>query len=46
MTPKQKQRCLDTLTQVQMQLGDLPKGKALRIYNKINKVKLTIKKSK
>ena len=44
MTPKQVKRNIEILTEVQMMLGDLPKGKALRAYNKISKVKLSIKK--
>ena len=43
MTPKQVKRNIEILTEVQMMLGDLPKGKALRAYNKISKVKLSIK---
>jgi hypothetical protein len=46
MTPKQKKRCLDLLTEVQMSLGDLPKSKALKAYNRLNKVKFHIKKIK
>ena len=46
MTPKQKKRSLETITEVQMMLGDLPKGKRLKAYNKLEKVKLLIKKQK
>jgi hypothetical protein len=46
MTPKQKKRSLDTLTEVQMMLGDLPKGKRLKAFNKIERIKLIIKKQK
>lgn len=45
MTPKQMKRSLETITEVQMMLGDLPKGKRLKAYNKLERVKLTIKKS-
>ena len=46
MTPKQAKRAYQTLTEVQMMLGDLPKNKALSAYNKISKVKFLIKKVK
>lgn len=46
MTPKQAKKAYLTLTEVQMMLGDLPKSKALKAYNKISKVKLLIKKIK
>lgn len=45
MTPSQAKKAVDLLTEVQMMLGDLPKAKALRAYNKLAKVKLQIKKS-
>ena len=45
MTPAQARRSYQLLTEVQMMLGDLPKNKALKAYNKISKVKLSIKKS-
>ena len=45
MTPAQARRAYQALTEVQMMLGDLPKSKALKAYNKIDKVKLIIKKS-
>ena len=45
MTPAQARRSYQLLTEVQMMLGDLPKSKALKAYNKICKVKLSIKKS-
>lgn len=46
MTQKQAQKAYITLTEVQMMLGDLPKSKALKAYNKINKVKSRLKKVK
>ena len=45
MTPAQARRAYYILTEVQMMLGDLPKSKALKAYNKIEKVKLIVKKS-
>ena len=45
MTPAQARRSCQLLIEVQMMLGDLPKNKALKAYNKINKVKLLVKKS-
>lgn len=45
MTPAQAQQAYRLLTEVQMMLGDMPKNKALKAYNKINKVKFHIKKS-
>jgi hypothetical protein len=45
MTQAQARRSYQLLTEVQMMLGDLPKSKALKAYNKISKVKLLIKKS-
>lgn len=45
MTPAQARRAYQALTEVQMMLGDLPKNKALKAYNKIDKVKLIVKKS-
>ena len=45
MTPAQARRSYQLLTEVQMMLGDLPKNKALKAYNKISKVKLLVKKS-
>ena len=46
MTPKQKKRSLDTIIEVQMMLEDLPKGKRLKAYNKLERVKLIIKKQR
>lgn len=45
MTPAQSRKAYQALTEVQMMLGDLPKSKALKAYNKLNKVKAIIKKS-
>jgi hypothetical protein len=45
MTPAQAKRAYKILTEVQMMLGDLPKTKALKAYNKISKVKFHIKKA-
>jgi hypothetical protein len=45
MTPAQAKRAYKMLTEVQMMLGDLPKNKALKAYNKISKVKFHIKKA-
>jgi hypothetical protein len=45
MTPAQARKAYQALTEVQMMLGDLPKNKALKAYNKIDKVKLIVKKS-
>lgn len=45
MTPAQARKSYQLLTEVQMMLGDLPKSKALKAYNKLSKVKLSIKKS-
>lgn len=45
MTPAQARRAYQALTEVQMMLCDLPKSKALKAYNKIDKVKLIVKKS-
>ena len=45
MTPAQARKSCQLLTEVQMMLGDLPKSKALKAYNKLSKVKLSIKKS-
>ena len=46
MTPNQAKKAVDLLTEVQMMLGDLPKSKALKAYNKISKVKFLVKKTK
>jgi hypothetical protein len=46
MTPKQARKACILLTEVQMMLGDLPKSKALKAYNKISKAKLMLKKVK
>lgn len=46
MTPKQAKKAYLLLTEVQMMLGDMPKSKALKAYNKLSKVKLLIKKIK
>lgn len=43
MTPAQARRAYQALTEVQMMLCDLPKSKALKAYNKIDKVKLIVK---
>ena len=45
MTPAQARKSYQLLTEVKMMLGDLPKSKALKAYNKLSKVKLSIKKS-
>ena len=45
MTPAQARKSYQLLTEVQVMLGDLPKSKALKAYNKLSKVKLSIKKS-
>ena len=45
MTPAQAKKAYRLLTEVQLMLGDLPKGKAIKAYNKICKVKFHIKKS-
>ena len=45
MTPAQLRKAYQVLTEVQMMLGDLPKSKALKAYNKLNKVKAILKKS-
>ena len=45
MTPAQARKSYQLLIEVQMMLGDLPKSKALKAYNKLSKVKLSIKKS-
>ena len=45
MTQAQARRSYQLLTEVQMMWGDLPKSKALKAYNKISKVKLSIKKT-
>ena len=45
MTPAQARKAYQILTEVQMMLGDMPKNKAIKAYNKINKVKFHIKKS-
>lgn len=44
MTPTQAKKAYQILTEVQMMLGDMPKNKALKAYNKISKVKFHIKK--
>jgi hypothetical protein len=44
MTPTQARKAYQILTEVQMMLGDMPKNKALKAYNKISKVKFHIKK--
>jgi hypothetical protein len=46
MTPNQAKKAYKMLTEVQMMLGDMPKNKALRAYNKISKVKVLLKKIK
>ena len=46
MTPAQARQAYKALTEVQAMLGELPKGKAIQAYNKINKVKFHIKKIK
>lgn len=45
MTPAQARKAYRLLTEVQMMLGDLPKGKAIKAYNRICKVKFHIKKA-
>lgn len=45
MTLAQARKAYQLLTEVQMMLGDLPKSKALKAYNKLNKVKAILKKS-
>lgn len=44
MTLAQAKQAYRLLTEVQMMLGDMPKNKALKAYNKISKVKFHIKK--
>jgi hypothetical protein len=46
MTPTQARNAYKALTEVQLMLAELPKSKALKAYNKINKVKFHIKKIK
>lgn len=45
MTQAQARKAYQLLTEVQMMLGDLPKSKALKAYNKLNKAKILVKKS-
>lgn len=45
MTQAQARKAYQLLTEVQMMLGDMPKSKALKAYNKLNKAKILVKKS-
>lgn len=45
MTPAQTKKCIQYIIEVQMMLGDLPKGKALKAYNRMEKVKGFIRRS-